>query len=111
MLGLVRQTRFNELQKEYNELKLRLDNCREIELKNRILSNELQSSRVELAEVKSKLREQAEADFFFISAKIQKKLLEEPKENVQDLKLQQMASQAQLGQMQTAWNSLSASAD
>ena len=52
----------------------------------------------------SQIREQTEADLFFISAKIQKKLLDgEPKENVQDLRLQQLGLQGQLAQQQQSY--------
>ena len=104
MFGLVSQKRFDELQtKHYNQLQERIDEYNKIEVKNRELANELNSLNERLLKIEQQIREQTEADLFFISAKIQKKLLDgEPKENVQDLKLQQLASQSQLGQMQSS---------
>lgn len=111
MFGLVRESRLKELQKEYNELKLRLDRAREIEGQNQILQNEIQQLNNKIIELEKQIREQTEADLFFISAKIQKKLLEgEPKENINDLRLQQFAYQQQLQQMSNyqSWSLLQA---
>jgi DNA primase large subunit len=111
VFGLVRESRLKELQKEYNELKLRLDRAREIEGQNQILQNEIQQLNNKIIELEKQIREQTEADLFFISAKIQKKLLEgEPKENINDLRLQQFAYQQQLQQMSNyqSWSLLQA---
>src|SRR3990167_9825589 len=107
MFRLVSKKRLDVLQKEYNELKLRIDRCREIEAKNIILNDRIYQLEVELRTAKEKIREQIEADLFFVSAKIQKKLLDgEPKENVQDLRLQQLAYQAQAQQQSCMGNPL-----
>jgi hypothetical protein len=102
MFGLVKESRFKELKKEYDDLFLRLDNCRRIEAENNILKSENQNLNTKIVEINKKIREQIEADLYFISAKIQKKLLDgETKEQVNDLRLQQMALQANLAQQ---WN-------
>ena len=101
MFGLVSEKRFNHLQKEKVELELKIKSLEGLSVANNDLRNEISLLKRELAEVKGKIREQTEADLFFISAKIQKKLLDgEPKENVQDLRLQQSLYQQQLAQMQ-----------
>ena len=64
------------------------------------LKQEVANLQGQLAEIKKQIREQTEADLFFVSAKIQKKLLDgEPKENMQDLNLQRLTYQKQLAQM------------
>ena len=101
MFKLVSQKRLDKLQEEYNELSLRLDNCREVETKNKRQQEEIFSLTSQLKAFRFQIREQTEADLFFISAKIQKKLLDgEPKENVQDLRLQQITYPQMLGQQQ-----------
>ena len=101
MFGLVTQKKLDKLQKEYDELSLRLDKCREVEAKNKIQQEEIYSLTSQLNALKFQIREQTKADLFFISAQIQKKLLEgEPKENMQDLRLQQIACQNMLSQQQ-----------
>jgi DNA primase large subunit len=99
----VSENRLNNLQKEYGELKLRLEHCKEIEAKNHILENEIIVLKNKIIEIEKQIREQTEADLFFISAKIQKKLLDgEPKENIQDLTMRQLNYQQLLFQMQQA---------
>ena len=101
MFGLVSQRRFNTLEKEYEELKRKIHALEQLSIVNSSLRQEVATLQSQLAEVKKQIREQIEANLFFISAKIQKKLLDgEPKENVQDFRSQQMALQAQLAQMQ-----------
>ncbi len=101
MFGLVKKSNLIKLQKEYDKFQLQLDNCRKIEAQNKVLQDKIYQLELEIKTIKEKLREQIEADLFFISAKIQKKLLDgKPKENVQDLRLQQIAYQNQLAQMQ-----------
>lgn len=104
MFGLVKESRLIKLQKEYDELRLRLDGCREIEGKNKWLQDEINKLSNKIRDIENKVREQTEADLFFISAKIQKKLLDgEPKKNTQQLSLEQSVLQQQLalGQQQS----------
>ena len=104
MFGLIKESRLKELQKEFYELKLRLDRCREIEAQNRLLRDKIQESENKISELKNQIRKQTKADLFFKSAKIQKKLLDgEPKENVKLLDLKKLAYQQQLAQMQLAY--------
>jgi predicted nuclease with TOPRIM domain len=99
MFGLVKESRLKDLQKEYDALKLRLENVSKIELKNSNLNNELRIIKNKLQELKTQISEQNEADLYFVSAKIQKKLLDgEKKENVQDLSIQQIYLQNLLAQ-------------
>ena len=107
MFGLVRESRLKTLQKEYDELRLRLDKCREIEGQNEGLRKEINNQTTRIKELKGQIREQTEADLFFTSAKIQKKLLDgEPKENVRDLVLAQNLYQQNLAaQQQPAYQS------
>ena len=97
MFGLISQKRFSELQKKCAELQCRLELHRDTEAKSRIVQEENTKLITEFNEVKKQVREQTEADLFFISAKIQKKLLDgEPKESVQNLYAQQGNFQEQL---------------
>lgn len=101
MFGLVKQKRFNDLQEKYNRLQERIDECERIQSKNKELDNEIANLKGQLFEVRKQIREQTEADLYFISAKIQKKLLDgEPKENLVDLRLAQSAYQQHLAAMQ-----------
>ena len=104
MFGLIKESRLKELQEEFDELKLRLDRCRETEAQNNILQGRIKVLEDNISELKKQIREQTEADLFFISAKIQKKLLDgEPKKNVENLNLQQLVYQQQLTQQQLAY--------
>jgi len=107
MFGLVKESRLKELQKKYDELRLRLGKCREIEERNEYLNKEINKQIARIKELEDKIREQTEADLFFTSAKIQKKLLDgEPKENVRDLVLAQNIYQQNLAaQQQSAYQS------
>ena len=100
MFGLVSEKRYNTLTKEYEELKAKIRALEQLSASNSILRGEIATLQGQLVEVKKCLREQTEADLFFISAKIQKNLLDgKPKENVDVLYLQQ-AYQQQLAAMQ-----------
>jgi hypothetical protein len=84
MLGLIRVKRFNELKEKYDKIQNDLLEAEKIFTRNKELDLEISNLRHEIIETKSKIREQTEADLFFVSAKIQKKLLEgEKKENLQ----------------------------
>ena len=100
MFGLVSQRRFNNLEKEYEVLKSKIKIAEQLSIVNSSLRQEVAVLQGQLAEIKKQIREQTEADLFFVSAKIQKKLLDgEPKENMQDLNLQRLTYQKQLAQM------------
>lgn len=101
MFGLTTTRRYNKLQKKHDELELKLKDYYLAKGENSLLQSKIRDLENQFAEVKKQIREQNEADLFFVSAKIQKKLLDgEPKENVQDLRLAQMAYQHQLELMQ-----------
>ena len=105
MFGLITQKKYDVLYKEHEALKTRIKLLEQLSLTNRNLKQEIHSLQGQLAEVKKQIREQTEADLFFISAKIQKKLLDgEPKANVQEPVLQQLAYQNQLALMQSPYS-------
>jgi DNA primase large subunit len=99
MFGLVTKKRLEELQEKYDSLQRRIEDCIRIENKSKELNDEINLLNRKITELKGQIREQTEADLFFVSAKIQNKLLDgEPKKNVYDLGLQQLALQQQMQQ-------------
>lgn len=102
MFGLVREKRLKELQIKYDVLQNRIDECEKIQTRNKELETELYSLRTELTTIKAQIREQTEGDLFFISAKIQKELLDgKTKKDIEPLYSQQIAYQNLLAQQQS----------
>ena len=89
---------------EIRNLECDISNLKKFGQENAQLKLDLSSLRSELITIKEKIREQTEADLFFISAKIQKELLEgKTKEEISPLHARQKALQqmaAQQGQSQ-----------
>jgi len=104
MFGLVKESRLKELQEKYVNLSRRIEWAKEKERENNQLCSELNKVIEGINNLKKQIREQTEADLFFISAKIQKKLLDgESKEKLQpDIQLQHTYQQ-QLAQQQAAY--------
>ena len=99
MFGLVTKKRLYGLQDKYDALQRWVEDCKKIENKSKELNDEINLLNRKITELKGQIREQTEADLFFVSAKIQNKLLDgEPKKNVYDLGLQQLALKQQLQQ-------------
>lgn len=101
----VSKKRFSDLQEKYDKIQdsfVELDNLSQ---ENKKLQTQLVELKVELQNTKQKVREQTEADLFFVSAKIQKKLLDgEPKEAVQGLLSQQQTFQNALQPQYNSYN-------
>jgi len=80
MFGLITEKRFDELKKERDELFARIENCKKIEENSKSINETFDQLRATIRDLESKIRKQNKADLFFVSAKIQKQLLEGKKE-------------------------------
>jgi len=87
MFGLISEKKYRKLENEFETFKSEVEAKKNFDAVGKNQSdNRNLTLEIELRDLKIKLREQTEADLFFTSAKIMKKLLDgEPKQNVGEL--------------------------